>query len=154
MLGGLRLFLSSYELKYNFFDGILLICFKDIISNDITNLSINTSPIVILGHDLYNCVVSWGSNGSYNIVVEFDKELLLNDESYCYYFMSRLLNKSRVIEYLKRGLSSNPDFECGIYIGGVFYNESGLLEKRFYDDIGSKFHNEDYMVHWRKALKK
>ena len=153
---------KKFDICYDFFDdGIVQVSYIDYLNKldyNTTVLRINPVSNFIDGHTLYNCVVAWNLDNSnnpfYNIVVEFDKELLLNDEAYCSYFMSKLLNKERVVKYLNNGLSNNPDFQCGIYVGGVSYNESGSLDRIFYKEIGRKFHNEDYMVLLRNSLGK
>ena len=124
---------------------------------DITSLIINTNPINVEGHILYDCVVSWGDSKTgnfdeyYNILVEFDKSLLFGDSKYYEYFMSKLLAKKRVMKYLSLGFDSKSETKCGLYIGCVEYDEDGKLKRCFYGNVGSKCHNEDYMVTLRDA---
>lgn len=142
-------------------DGSIKLGYKENNNNldyDTTELIINTNPMNIEGHILYNCLVSWydsswkKKNEFFNIIVEFDKASLFGDEKYYNYFMSKLLSKERVMKYLKQGLSPNADIECGIYVGSVDYNDEGVLERHFYKEIGTICHNEDYMVALRDAV--
>jgi len=137
---------------------------------DTTRLIINTTPLNLENHRIYNCSVSWygendavmfnrengreeGRRADYRgVLAELDLSLLQNDPDYCNVLMKDLLDKKRVEKYLEEGLQENPQNPCGKYIGGVKQTENGY-RKFFSSVVGRASHNSELMVERRRALR-
>ena len=157
-------------------DGRCQIEFEDHKANDFkqfydtTRLIINGKPIIIKGHTLYDCDISWygstdaillgpegekyGRRNQYeNILAEIDINQIQIDGRYCQFVMRQLLNRKRVLRYLEKGLRESPDTPCGKYIGGVRYLEEAKLDKFFSCDVGLAAHSLPEMVARREKHK-
>ena len=110
-----------------------------------------------------NCLVSWynqddvifldgqSSRDTYEkIIASLDAEKMMSDKQYCTFAMKKLLNQKRIMEYLERGKSDEPqEYPCGNYVGGVTQNDEGKLVKRFDPRAGIESHNSPYMQNVR-----
>lgn len=130
---------------------------------DTTRLIINTKPLIMADHEIYNCIVSWyGKNDAImpggrreeyrGVLAELDLGLI-NDHNYCSALMKLLLEKKRVERYLEDGLKETPEVPCGKYIGGVMRSEENEYEKFFSTPVGEASHNSDLMVNRRKEYR-
>ena len=134
---------------------------------DTTRLIIGRQPIIMEGHQVYNCAVSWYKEGDgkffdengqlYNVdaqeykevLAEIDLNLLQRDPNYCNMVMKGLLEKQRVERYLESGLQETPEQPCGKYIGGIRQTEKGY-GKFFSTIVGQASHNSGLMVNRRR----
>ena len=126
-----------------------------------TRLIINPIPLKKENNrDTFRCKVSWFNRNdrvyfpknkdgnimydektSNNIIVEFNIEKLVTDKEYYEFFMEKLLNKERVLEYLEYGMKEKPKIKCGDYIGYIDYDEQKNLKRYFDEDFGIECHN-------------
>ena len=157
-------------------DGRCQIEFEDHKANDFkqfydtTRLIINGKPIIIKGHTLYDCDISWygstdaillgpegekyGRRNQYeNILAEIDINQIQIDGRYCQFVMRQLLNRKRVLRYLEKGLRESPDTPCGKYIGGIQMTSNGYA-KVFNQYIGNIAHNTNEMKMQREIYKR
>lgn len=85
-----------------------------------------------------------------DIVIEgFDLEKLKTDFQYAHAFFTQFLDENRVEKYIQYGLQDDPEYPCGIYIGGI----SPKNGKYFSRDIGYYCHHSPYMQKKRASLK-
>ena len=136
---------------------------------DTTRLIIPSEDIVLGGHQVSDCYVSWyGStdteyfdprlaeqtrkNRYREVFAEIDRQQIGNPQ-YIAMLMRGLLKQSRVEEYLSKGMQDEPDRPCGKYIGGIQMTSNGYA-KVFNQYIGNIAHNTNEMKMQREIYKR
>lgn len=163
---------NPFDITYNQLeDGSIQIDFLDNDSRitlgqfyDTTRLIISSEDIALGNHQVSNCYVSWYDSTdaerldkqtrkySYREVwAEIDRQQIGNPQ-YIAILMRGLLKKSRVEEYLSKGLQEQPDRPCGKYIGGIQMTSNGY-GKVFNQEIGNIAHNT-YDMRMQRAVHK
>ena len=168
---------EPFDINYTYRpDGSVQIVFTDNDSRrtfrqfyDVTSLIIQNNDIALAGHRVSDCYVAWyGSqdteyfdpelaeasrkNTYTEVFAEIDKQQIQNPQ-YIATLMIGLLKKSRVEEYLSKGLQDEPDRPCGKYIGGIQMTSNGY-GKVFNQNVGKAAHNTNEMRMERETYKR
>ena len=124
-----------------------------------TTLIVDSNGYTMGNSTVNDCLISWynqddaimvGSESSRDIyekiVVSLNVDKMMIDEQYCTFAMKQLLNQKRVMDYLNRGKSDEPqEVPCGNYVGGISQDTEGKYVKRFDCKAGRECHNSPYM---------
>lgn len=124
-----------------------------------TRLIVDSNGYTMGNSTVNDCLISWynqddaimigceSSRDMYErIVASLNVYKMMMDEEYCSFAMRQLLNQKRVMNYLNRGKSDEPQkVLCGNYVGGISQNAEGKYVKSFDCKAGRECHNSPYM---------